>query len=340
MNAPARLLTDRWDRRIDYLRVSVTDRCNYRCTYCMPEEGLPAVPEASRLSLDELFRVVRLLVDVGVRRVRVTGGEPLIRKGVVDFIARIAALPQVEQVAMTTNGHLLARHAHALYAAGLRSLNVSLDTFDPERFAAVTRGGDVAEVLRGIAAAEDAGFEDIRVNAVAVRGTNDDQVAALVEGCWQRGWTPRFIELMPIGDLQDQSARVPSAELLSALQARFALRQVVRDRGGLPQGPARYWVVTDGPFAGRKVGLISPMTDHGFCADCNRARLTARGGFRACLGNDDEVSLLQMMRGDAGGADDAALLTQMRRAVHAKLEAHRMNQIGFVPLSVMTGIGG
>lgn len=337
MNAPARLLTDRWDRRIDYLRVSVTDRCNYRCTYCMPAEGLPAVPQAARMSLDELFRIVSLLVDAGVRRVRVTGGEPLIRKGVVGFIRQINALPQVEQIAMTTNGHLLARHAEALHAAGLRSLNVSLDTFDPDRFETVTRGGDLAEVLNGIAAAERAGFENIRINAVAVRGTNDDQVAELVEGCWRRGWTPRFIELMPIGDLQGQSARVPSAELIAALRARFELRQVGRPRGGLPQGPAAYWVVTDGPFAGRQVGLISPMTDHGFCADCNRARLTARGGFRACLGNDDEVSLLQMIR---EGADNAALLTQMRRAVHAKLEAHRMNQIGFVPLSVMTGIGG
>ncbi|MGK0362575.1 MAG: cyclic pyranopterin phosphate synthase [Bradymonadia bacterium] len=337
MNVPARLLTDRWDRRIDYLRVSVTDRCNYRCTYCMPAEGLPAVPEAARMSLDELMRIVRLLVDVGVRRVRVTGGEPLIRKGVVGFISQINDLPQVEEIAMTTNGHLLARHAEALHAAGLRSLNVSLDTFDADRFATVTRGGDLAEVLNGIAAAERAGFENIRINAVAVRGTNDDQVADLVEGCWRRGWTPRFIELMPIGDLQGQSARVPSAELIAALRARFELRQLGRSRGGLPQGPAAYWVVTDGPYVGRRVGLISPMTDHGFCADCNRARLTARGGFRACLGNDDEVSLLQLVR---AGADNAALLTQMRRAVHAKLEAHRMNQIGFVPLSVMTGIGG
>ena len=337
MNAPARLLTDRWDRRIDYLRVSVTDRCNYRCTYCMPEAGLPAVPEAARMGFDELFRVVRLLVDAGVRRVRVTGGEPLIRKGVVDFIGRVAALPQVEEVAMTTNGHLLTRHAEALYAAGLRSLNVSLDTFDPERFARVTRGGDLSEVLHGIAAAERAGFEKIRINAVAVRGTNDDQVADLVAGCWARGWTPRFIELMPIGDLRGQSDGVPAAELLTALHARFALRQVGRPRGGLPQGPAAYWVVTDGPFVGQRVGLISPMTDHGFCADCNRARLTARGGFRACLGNDDEVSLLQLVR---AGADDAELLAQMRQAVHAKLEAHRMDQIGFVPLSVMTGIGG
>lgn len=337
MNAPARLLTDRWDRRINYLRVSVTDRCNYRCTYCMPEEGLPAVPEAARMSFDELFRIVHLLVDAGVRRVRVTGGEPLIRKGVVEFISRIAALPQVDQVAMTTNGHLLTRHAPALYAAGLRSLNVSLDSFDADRFSQVTRGGDLAEVLRGIAAAERAGFENIRINAVAVRGTNDDQVADLVEGCWRRGWTPRFIELMPIGDLSGQSARVPTAELLTALHARFALRQVSRTRGGMPQGPAAYWVVTDGLFAGHQVGLISPMTDHSFCADCNRARLTARGGFRACLGNDDEVSLLQAVR---AGADDAALLEMMRRAVHAKLEAHRMNQVGFVPLSVMTGIGG
>jgi cyclic pyranopterin phosphate synthase len=303
----------------------------------MPAEGLPAVPLADRLSFDELLRVVQLLVGVGVRRVRVTGGEPLVRKGVIDFVERIAALPGVEQVAMTTNGHLLARHAQALYDAGLRGLNVSLDTFDAGRFEAVTRGGDVDVVLAGIEAAQQAGFEKIRVNAVAIRGVNDDALDALVEGCWRRELVPRFIELMPIGDLAEQAARVPTTEILRTLQARWTLRAKGRPRGGLPQGPAAYWVVTEGPFAGRKVGLISPMTDHGFCAACNRVRLTARGGFRPCLGNDDEVPLLHALR---SGETDVQLLTRMQAEVHQKLEAHRMDQIGFVPLSAMTGIGG
>lgn len=331
------LLTDRWQRRIDYLRVSVTDRCNYRCTYCMPPEGLPAVPRSDLLSFEESLRVIRLLVKAGVRRVRVTGGEPLVRKGVVDFIDRIAALPGLEQVAMTTNGHLLRQFAAPLYAAGLRSLNVSLDSFDPARFAEATRGGDVATVLDGLQAAQDAGFRNIRVNAVALRGINDDAIPELVERCWQNGWTPRFIELMPIGNLASQADLVPADAIEDALCRAFPLTRVPRSCGGLPQGPAAYWVVTDGPFAGRQVGLISPMTDHDFCAACNRARLTARGMFRPCLGNDDEVSLLHPIR---AGESDARLLERMRRAVHRKLEAHRMDQIGFVPLSVMTGIGG
>lgn len=337
MNAPSRSLVDSWARPIEYLRVSITDRCNYRCTYCMPAEGLPAVPAAERLSFAELLRVVRLLVAVGVRRVRVTGGEPLVRKGAVEFIAQIAALEGVEQVALTTNGHLLARNAQALYEAGLRGLNVSLDSFDPARFAQVTRGGDLGVVLAGIEAAQQAGFKQIRINAVAMRGVNDDALAALVEECWRRELLPRFIELMPIGDLASQADRVPTAAILSALQARWTLRPLGRPRGGLPQGPAAYWVVTKGPFTGRRVGLISPMSDHGFCAACNRVRLTARGGFRPCLGNDDEVSLLHALR---AGETDAQLLARMQTAVHHKLEAHRMDQIGFVPLTAMTGIGG
>lgn len=331
-------LTDRWRRRIRYLRVSVTDRCNYRCSYCMPVEGFPQVARAELLSLEEIGRFVEVMAGLGVERVRITGGEPLVRKGVVDLVRTIAATPGIRQVAMTTNGELLSRFAGDLHEAGLRGLNVSLDTFDEGRFAAITRGGSLDAVLEGLAAADAAGFEDIRVNAVAVAGVNDDQIVDFTRRCWDGGWMPRFIELMPVGglDFQVSERAVSMQQIIRAFEAELPVREEGRLDDGMPRGPARYWVVTAGPYAGRKVGIISPMTDHGFCEACNRARLTARGGLRACLANDDEVSILHAVR---SGASRAALTELVREAVHGKLEAHRMTG-DFIPLSIMTGIGG
>ncbi|MCB9544580.1 MAG: GTP 3',8-cyclase MoaA [Myxococcales bacterium] len=334
-------LTDRWRRTITYLRISVTDRCNYRCAYCMPVEGFPVVEKAALLTFEEIQRFVDVMAARGVQRVRITGGEPLVRKGVVDLVASIARTPGIRQVALTTNGHLLDRLAGPLYAAGLRGLSVSLDTFDAAGFAAVTRGGDLATVLRGLAAAEAAGFEDIRINAVAARGVNDGELAPFVERCWAAGWLPRFIELMPIGglDFQAEARRLDTDTILGAIAARHPLQPIGRACGGLPQGPARYHEVTAGPFAGHRVGLISPMSDDGFCAACNRARLTARGGLRACLADDREVPMLQALR---DGAPRARIDHLIDEAVFGKREAHRMQSAadGFVPLAVMTGIGG
>ncbi len=305
----------------------------------MPVEGFPQVSRDELLSLEEIARFVSVMAELGVERVRITGGEPLVRKGVVDLVRRIAETPGIRQVAMTTNGELLPRFAGPLYEAGLRGLNVSLDTFDSERFRDVTRGGSLDAVLEGLAAAGDAGFRDIRINAVAVRGINDDQLVDFVRRCWQGGWVPRFIELMPVGglDFQVDERAVPTAAILAAFGGEsLTLREEGRLDDGIPRGPARYWMVTEGPDAGHKVGIISPMTDHGFCEACNRARLTSRGGLRACLANDDEVSILHAVR---SGVDRATLVELVRQAVHGKLEAHRMSG-DFIPLSVMTGIGG
>jgi cyclic pyranopterin phosphate synthase len=335
-----RPLADRWRRTIRYLRVSVTDRCNYRCAYCMPLEGWAPVERTDLLSLEEIARVVRALAPHGVERVRITGGEPLVRKGVVDLVGWLAETPGISEVAMTTNGHLLERFAAPLWSAGLRTLNVSVDTFDPDRFAAVTRGGDLARVQAGLDAARTAGFEHIRVNAVALRDVNDgERAAAFVERCWAQDLLPRFIELMPVGGLpfQTDRHRVTTSELLQALRERYDLVPEGRPGGTMPRGPAAYWRVEGGASAGRRVGLISPMSDDGFCAACNRARLTARGGLRACLANDDEVSILQAVR---AGASDAALVALCRQAVEGKLEAHRMGAADIVPLTIMTGIGG
>ena len=333
------ILTDRWERRIRYLRVSVTDRCNYRCSYCMPAEGFPGSPRSEVLSFEEVQRVVGLMAKMGVRRVRITGGEPLIRKGLTSLVGWIASLPDIEQVAMTTNGHLLERFAAELYTAGMRGLNVSIDSFDPQRFAEITRGGDLVAVLAGLHAAETAGFQNIKINAVAVKGLNDDEIASFVARCWRSGWLPRFIELMPIGGLDFQSAerRMTSADTLARLSDAYSLAPETSVVKALPAGPAQYQVVTSGPFKGKRVGLISPMSDHRFCASCNRARLTARGGLRACLADDSEVSILHAIR---GGVSDEALRQLIGDAVNGKREAHRLRDSEAVPISGMTGIGG
>lgn len=336
---PASALTDRWRRTISYLRISITDRCNYACAYCMPATGYEAGDRDELLTFEEMVRLVEVMAELGVRRVRVTGGEPLVRKGVVDLIAALAAVPGIQQVALTTNGHLLDRLAEPLWNAGLRGLNVSIDTFDPARFADITRGGDLVRVLAGLMAAEAVGFADIRINAVAVKGVNDHEFADFAHRCWRNGWLPRFIELMPVGglDFQAASRRVPTETILAALARRFVLQPEGRLRDGLPRGPADYHQVTQGPHAGRRVGIISPMSDDGFCAACNRARLTARGGLRACLADDSEVSMLQALR---SGASRDALVALIEEAVYGKRPAHRMREALTVPLTVMTGIGG
>lgn len=332
-------LVDSMARRISYLRISVTDRCNYRCEYCMPAEGYPTLPRAALMSFEEIERFARVMVLQGVKRIRLTGGEPLARKGIVELVERLSTLPGAPEIVMTTNGQLLERFAEPLVRAGLTGLNVSLDSFDETVFERVTRGGSLPRVLAGIAAATAAGVESIKINAVAIEDVNGAELSHLVTRCWAEGWTPRFIELMPIGALatQTEQRRITTPELLRRLHADLPLEQALPTIGGPPRGPAGYWRAVGGRWAGHKVGLISPMSDEGFCASCNRARLTARGGFRACLANDDEVSVLRAMR---GGASDAQLAKIAQGAVDAKLPSHRMAAPNIVPLSIMTAIGG
>ena len=335
----AHALTDRSARRIRYLRVSVTDRCNYACAYCMPENGFPRFDRADVMRFEEAERLVGLMVDLGVRRVRLTGGEPLVRRGIVDLVRRIAALPGAPEVVMTTNGHLLEQHADALKEAGLMSLNVSVDSTSPETFRRLTRGGDLGAVLRGLAAARAAGFRQVRVNAVVVRGENDDDLAELCRWAWTEGLEPRFIELMPIGQLATARERpvVTTEEMRARLNLDFGLEPDASAEAHLVRGPAQYWRVTRGEFAGARVGFISPMSDDGFCGTCNRARLTAQGALRACLGHDDEVSLLQALR---AGATREALISLVGQAVHGKRPGHEMRDFRTAPRNVMTSLGG
>ncbi len=336
--SPAQPIRDPSDRRVSYLRVSVTDRCNYLCSYCAPAEGWTASPRAELLLFEEIFEVIKVMTWRGVNRVRFTGGEPLLRRDLCELITRVNTLPEIKEIALTTNGHLLERMAHSLFEAGARRLNVSLDTFDPDDFRRVTKGGDLARVLCGIAEAQEVGFQDVVLNAVLTPELEQTPARwrQLCEESWQRGVTPRWIEMMPIGG--QPAPPITVQQVLGALSEELELRAegVSCQRSALQRGPARYYEVISGSFRGQRLGLISPMSDPHFCASCNRARLTARGGLRACLADDAEVDLKSPLR---AGLNGPALSPFIDEAFSTKKPQHLMAQ-GAPPLSVMTGLGG
>jgi cyclic pyranopterin phosphate synthase len=329
-------LVDAFARRVRYLRVSVTDRCNYRCSYCMPEsleeQGLQFAPKSEVLTFEEIERIVTRFAELGVRKVRLTGGEPTVRKGIVELVARIRGIAGIEQVVMTTNGHLLDELAAPLAAAGLSAVNVSLDTLDADRFRVLTGRGDLARVLAGITAARAAGLA-VKTNAVALRGVNDDEVLALCEYAWAHDAVPRFIEHMPMseGQLYATAAELPAAEIRAILEAHVGALEP--SSGARDAGPARYWRTP----AGREVGIISAMTEH-FCDDCNRLRLTATGALHACLGHDDAISLRDVVR---GGGSDEDLTRAIASAVTGKRAGHTFDRTGGgAPQKHMINIGG
>ncbi len=322
-------LVDRFGRVHTYVRVSVTDRCNYRCTYCMPEQGLDWMPRAHLLTYEEITRIVGAMARMGVRRVRLTGGEPTIRSGIERLVASLRALPGVDDLAMTTNAHLLASKAEGLAAAGLVRLNVSLDAVDAEVFRTVTRGGDLQRVLAGIDAAVAAGLTPVKINAVIVRGLNEAQVPAMVEhfAAYGDAVEVRFIEYMPFGGVSERKQHVPAAEMRAMLPP---LEPLGRGQGG----PAvRYRLAS-----GQVVGFISPITEH-FCEACNRLRLQADGHLRTCLSRDKTPSLRDLLR---SGADDATLEQALRTMVWQKVAGHQAHlDEGFRAFEgVMTRVGG
>jgi cyclic pyranopterin phosphate synthase len=331
-------LVDRFARRVRYLRVSVTDRCNYRCVYCMPQD-VEFRPRAELLAFEEIERIVRVFVGLGVRKIRLTGGEPTVRAQITDLVARLARVPGIEQVVMTTNGHLLADLAPGLAAAGLRAVNVSIDTVDPDHFRAVTVRGDLARVLAGIDAAIAAGLR-VKLNAVMARGLADaeDDAAGIAKLCalaWERGVTIRFIEHMPMSDgaLFAPDRVLPAAAIRDAVTAAFgAIEPSEPERDA---GPARVWHLAADPR--RTFGIISAMTEH-FCDRCNRLRLTATGDLHACLGHDDATPLRDLLR--AGGSD-ADLAGAIAGAVAGKREGHGFQTSGAgAPGKHMVSIGG
>ena len=334
-------MVDGFARRINYLRVSLTDRCNYRCSYCMPEEGVQFQPRSELLSFEEIERIVAVFAGLGVRRVRLTGGEPTVRADVVKLVERLAAVDGVEQLVMTSNGHLFPQLAAPLYAAGLREVNVSLDTLDAKRFRELTRRGDLDRVIAGMDAALNVGMV-VKLNAVALRGVNDHEVVALCEFAWRRGIIPRFIEHMPMsgGQLYSQAQQLTAAEIRTLLSDHYGSELMPETEAPKASGPARYHQLTDAqgrPDSTRRVGIISAMSEH-FCDTCNRLRLSANGALHACLAYDDAVSLRDVLR--AGGSDD-----QLRRVIldtiAGKREGHEFQVTGTGgPIKHMIGIGG
>lgn len=330
--SPAGLI-DRFGRRHTKLRVSVTDRCNLRCRYCMPAEGVPVVPRDELLTFEELERVVRVAVSLGVRQVRLTGGEPLVRRDLPRLVAMLAAIDGLDDLALSTNGVLLAREADALRAAGLRRVNVSLDALDPAAFARVTRRDDYDRVVAGIAAARRVGFEPVKINVVSLRGVTEEQVVPFGRFARDTGIEVRFIEYMPL----DASSEWERGKVLFAADIRRALEEAILPLVPVaePTGsPATEFEFADG--LGR-VGFI-PTVSEPFCAACDRFRLTADGRLRACLFSIDEVDLRGPLR---AGAADADVAEVMRRAVLGKGPGHEVNTDHFVqPARTMSAIGG
>jgi cyclic pyranopterin phosphate synthase len=327
-------LVDPFARRVRYLRVSVTDRCNYRCTYCMPED-VDFRPRAELLTFEETTRIVHVFAEHGVKRVRLTGGEPTVRADLVDLVAMIAKVPGIDEVTMTTNGHLLADLAAPLAAAGLRDLNVSIDTVDAAKFKEVTRKGDLGRVIAGIDAARAAGL-GVKLNAVALRGVNETEIADLCEFAWARGLVVRFIEHMPMssGKLFAPEQELDAASIRAAVSDRFGALMSSQP-GDRPRGPARYWQLASDPS--KRVGIISAMTEH-FCDTCNRVRLSATGELHACLGHDDAISLRDVVR--TGGSDDD-IRGAIAIALGSKRAGHEFLRTGVgAPTKHMVAIGG
>jgi cyclic pyranopterin phosphate synthase len=327
-------LIDTFGRVATDLRVSLTDRCNLRCTYCMPAEGLPWLAGDEVLSDAELVRLMRIAVErLGVTDIRLTGGEPLLRRGLEDLVAQIASLRPRPRLSMTTNGIGLAKRAGRLAAAGLDRINVSLDTVDPETFRSIARRDRLSHVLDGLAAAKAAGLDPVKVNSVLLRGVNEHEAARLLRFCLDHGYHLRFIEQMPL-DAQhgwNRHDMVTAEEILALLEAEFSLSPSPATRGG---APAERWLVDGGPA---EVGVIASVT-RPFCSACERTRLTADGAVRSCLFSNDETDLRGLLR---GGADDEEIANAWRMTMWGKLAGHEINEAGFAqPIRPMSAIGG
>ena len=327
-------LIDTFGRIATDLRVSLTDRCNLRCRYCMPAEGLDWLPGETLLTPDELSRLLSLAVGrLGIRSVRFTGGEPLLYRGLEDIIAAAAALNPRPEIALTTNGVGLASRAHALAAAGLDRVNISLDTVDAQRFAAITRRDRLHEVLEGLAAADDAGLRPIKVNAVLDPATGADDAVALLRFCLRFGYQLRIIEQMPLdaGHEWRKDSALPAGGILTALRAEFDLRPDTAPRGS---APAQLWLVDGGPAT---VGIIASVSE-AFCSACDRTRLTADGQIRNCLFASEETDLRALLR---SGAGDGEIEHAWRTAMWHKAAGHGINDPDFVqPPRPMSAIGG
>ena len=323
-------MKDQHGRSIEYLRISITDRCNFRCVYCMPQEGLPWLPKADILSYEEIAHIVGELAPLGLRRLRITGGEPTIRPDLVQLIAMLRAIPQIEDIALSTNGVRLPDMAAALRSAGLDRVNMSADSLRAERISAIARRSLAFDPVRSAIAAEEAGLLPVKINVVVMRGVNDDEIEDFASLTREHPWHVRFIELMPVGDMRELTWEhvVPSDEILARVGALGALQPDAGPARG--NGPAAYHRL---PGAAGSIGVITPMT-HTYCGSCNRVRLTADGRLRTCLFGDHEVNLRDPMR---AGAD---LVPLYRQALADKPLEHQLLQMRVGGLRALSEVGG
>ena len=309
------MLTDGCGRRVDYLRLSVTDRCDLRCSYCMPTGFKDYEEPAHWLSFDQIERLLSVFARLGMRRIRLTGGEPLLRNNLTELARRLAALPGVEDLSLSTNGTQLAKYASRLKAAGVTRLNVSLDSLDRRRVRAITKRDVLPQVLDGLEAARAAGFSLIKVNMVALAGTTDADIENMVAYCMERGFVLRLIETMPVGATGRDAGYLDLRPVRERLRARFGLVDGVVPGGG----PSRYLVAPDGGF---QIGFITPISQH-FCATCNRVRLSVDGRMFLCLGQDNAVDFRRLL---LDGGDDAAIERALLDGLRAKPARHEFNQ--------------
>lgn len=311
------MLVDRFNRTVDYLRISVTDRCDFRCVYCMAED-MAFLPRSQVLSLEETYRIAKTFVALGVKKIRITGGEPLVRNNLIWLLERIAELPGLNELVMTTNGSQLSKYAPALKAAGVKRLNVSLDSLHPLKFKTLTRTGDLQQVIAGIDAACAQDFAKIKLNAVIMKGRNDAEIMNLVAFAKHRELDLAFIEEMPLGHIKEHDralALMTSDEIRREISAEYQLTPLPDSTGG----PSRYYQLADSVT---RIGFISPHSNN-FCSQCNRVRLTAEGRLLLCLGNEHSKDLRALVRDPA--VDDAALQHAIVTAMDLKPERHEFN---------------
>ena len=314
---PEQKLIDPYGRRIEYVRLSVTDRCNLRCFYCMPKGFKSFENPANRLTFDEIERVIKAFGELGVHRVRLTGGEPLVRKNLAGLSTSLSSLPGIDDLSLSTNAVLLESQAEALFAAGIRRINVSLDTLDPQRYADITGGGKLDQVLKGLQKAHEVGFKPIKINMVVMKDTPLDEYQRILEYCMQHDFTLRFIETMPMG----APGRNGSEQYLSLKKVKQQLDRQYQLVPGLMAGggPARYYRINDTDF---HIGFITPISQH-FCATCNRVRVSVDGTLYLCLGQNDKAELRPLLR---AGISDEALKQVIVEAIARKPERHEFEQ--------------
>ncbi len=326
-------MKDGLGRRINYLRISVTDRCNLRCRYCMPEEGIEKKDHQEMLTLEEIFEVVKVCAELGTDKIRITGGEPLVRKGLTGLIEKITALSGIKDIALTTNGVLLGQMAGDLRTAGLKRINVSLDTMDAEKYEYITRGGNVKAVLEGIEAALKAGLVPIKINTVLTKGFNEDEIGDFIRLTLNENIDVRFIELMPLGHASGFAAEhyLPNTEVLERFKE---LEQIEAED---KSSPAQYYRL---PGAKGRVGLINPIS-HAFCSSCNRIRLTADGKLKPCLHSDMEIDIRKVLRDEKNTDKFQAVREAVIEAIQAKPRKHTLNDLHNKPVKRdMYTIGG